>query len=70
MVPTLTVCRKPCTNYSSTLSTQEEWAAVGGGGQKFDQVDLREDWADFDEKLGESVSVMGLESKFELHKGK
>ncbi|KIZ05665.1 hypothetical protein MNEG_2291 [Monoraphidium neglectum] len=49
---------------------EEEWAAVGGGGQKFDQVDLREDWADFDEKLGESVSVMGLESKFELHKGK
>lgn len=34
------------------------------------QVDLKEDWADYDEKAGDSVSIMGLESKFELHKGK
>lgn len=49
---------------------EDEWQATGGGGQKFEQVDLREDWADFDEKLGEPVSVMGIESKFELYKGK
>jgi hypothetical protein len=36
----------------------------------FDPVDLRDDWADFDEKAGESVSVMGVEARFELHKGK
>lgn len=49
---------------------EDEWTATGAGGQRFDPVDLSDDWADFDEKLGESVSVMGLESKFELLKGK
>jgi hypothetical protein len=50
---------------------QDEWTATGGGGQAFDPVDLREDWADFDEKLKDSVSVMGLEAKFVLErKGK
>lgn len=49
---------------------QDEWVARGAGGQVFDPVDLRDDWADFDEKAGESVSVMGVEARFELHKGK
>lgn len=26
------------------------------------------EWADFDEKLGESVSIMGIESTFKTHK--
>jgi hypothetical protein len=42
----------------------------GAGGQLFEGVDLRDDWADYDEKLGDSVTVMGVEAKFELHKGK
>lgn len=49
---------------------QDEWTVTGAGGQSFDPVDLREDWADYDEKLGDSVSIMGVEAKFELHKGK
>ncbi|KAI8465861.1 MAG: hypothetical protein J3K34DRAFT_435695 [Monoraphidium minutum] len=49
---------------------EDEWTAKGGGGQAFDPVDLRDDWADYDEKLGDSVTVMGVEAKFELHKGK
>ncbi|EFN57803.1 hypothetical protein CHLNCDRAFT_143180 [Chlorella variabilis] len=38
------------------------------GGQTF-EADLSEgEWADFDEKLGESVSIMGVESSFTTHK--
>ncbi|PSC76257.1 DUF866 domain-containing [Micractinium conductrix] len=38
------------------------------GGQTF-EADLSEgEWADFDEKLGESVSIMGIESTFKTHK--
>lgn len=29
---------------------------------------LRSEWADFDEKLGESVSIMGISSEFRTHK--
>lgn len=28
----------------------------------------RSEWADFDEKLGESVSIMGISSEFRAHK--
>ncbi|GBF90293.1 hypothetical protein Rsub_02399 [Raphidocelis subcapitata] len=49
---------------------EDEWLAKGAGGVAFDPVDLRDDWADFDEKAGEAVSVMGLEARFQLHKGK
>ena len=49
---------------------EDEWLATGAGGQAFEGVSLADDWADYDEKLKDSVSVMGFESKFELHKGK
>jgi hypothetical protein len=49
---------------------QDEWQVKGGGGQVFEAADLRDDWADYDEKLGDSVTVMGVEARFELHKGK
>lgn len=49
---------------------EDEWLATGAGGQKFEGVTPGEDWADYDEKLGDSVSVMNFEAKFELHKGK
>lgn len=49
---------------------EEEWLATGAGGQRFEGVNLSDDWADYDEKLGDSVSVMAFESKFELLKGK
>jgi hypothetical protein len=29
---------------------------------------VRREWADFDEKLGESVSIMGVEATFKAHK--
>lgn len=29
---------------------------------------FRREWADFDEKLGESVSIMGVSSEFKAHK--
>lgn len=28
------------------------------------------EWADFDEKLGESVSIMGVTARFTAHRGK
>ncbi|PRW59434.1 DUF866 domain-containing [Chlorella sorokiniana] len=38
------------------------------GGATF-EADLSEgEWADFDEKLGESVSIMGISSQFRTHK--
>jgi hypothetical protein len=49
---------------------EDEWVASSAGGTKFDSVDLRDDWADYCEKAGDSVSVMGVEAKFELHRGK
>lgn len=38
------------------------------GKATFSDADLSEDWADFDEDAGLSVSVMNLESKIELRK--
>lgn len=35
------------------------------------EADLSEgEWADFDEKLNESISIMGISSEFRTHKGK
>ena len=38
-------------------------------GQKFHDVDLSDDWVEYDEKLGESLGVYELEWKFEVHRG-
>ncbi|RMX63458.1 hypothetical protein DD238_007076 [Peronospora effusa] len=34
----------------------------------FDDVDLSDDWADYDEEGEQSVGIYGLEYKFEVHK--
>jgi len=62
------ICHPPHTH--THARAQDEWTATGCGGQKFEDVDLREEWADYDEKAAESVSIMSVESKFELYKGK
>lgn len=41
------------------------------GKKVFTDVDLSEgEWVEFDDKVNESVGIYGLESKWELHKGK
>ncbi len=54
-----------------------DWRPEGGfvvtapSGAKWEDVDLSDkEWADFDERSGESVSVMELEWEFRVHKGK
>jgi hypothetical protein len=42
----------------------------GAGGTVWEGADLSEDWAEYDDRGGLSVSVMGLEGKFEVHKAK
>lgn len=37
-------------------------------GTVFRDVDLSEDWVEYDEKLGESVGIYELEHKFSKHK--
>lgn len=37
-------------------------------GQRWQDVDLSEDWAEYDEKLGDSVSIMELEHRFIPHR--
>ena len=41
---------------------------VSSGGATFEDVDLSEEWADYDENAGESVSIMELETKIEVTK--
>eukprot|EP00920_Eleutheroschizon_duboscqi_P027802 GHVT01068086.1.p1 GENE.GHVT01068086.1~~GHVT01068086.1.p1 ORF type:complete len:160 (+),score=26.63 GHVT01068086.1:331-810(+) len=38
------------------------------GGGRLRDVDLRDDWADFDEEKGVSVSILNPKWKFEVHK--
>ncbi|KAL4860038.1 hypothetical protein ACK3TF_000258 [Chlorella vulgaris] len=46
----------------------ETFLVKSKGGQTF-EADLSEgEWADYDEKLGESVSIMGIEAMFKVHK--
>jgi len=41
------------------------------GKKVFTDVDLSEgEWVEFDDKLNDSVGIYGVESKWELHKGK
>ncbi|TMW59661.1 hypothetical protein Poli38472_004730 [Pythium oligandrum] len=39
-----------------------------GGTATFEDVDLADDWADYDDEGGQSVGVYGVEYKFEVHK--
>lgn len=54
-----------------------DWKPDGGfvikarSGKVFEDVDMSEgEWADYDEKSGESVSVMELQWQFRVHKEK
>ena len=48
---------------------QDGFEVETSSGQKFEDVDLSEgDWTEYDEKLGDSVEIMGLEWKFAVHK--
>ena len=50
---------------------QDGWVVETTSGTVFDDVDLSSgEWVEYDEKLGESVGVYGLESEFKVHKGK
>ena len=42
-----------------------DFSATSSGGFKFDEVDLSDDWAEYDEDNDISVSIMNLESKIE-----
>ena len=42
-----------------------DFSATSAGGFTFDEVDLSDDWAEYDENNDMSVSIMGLESKIE-----
>ncbi|KAJ3085369.1 hypothetical protein HK102_000068 [Quaeritorhiza haematococci] len=47
----------------------EDFEAEGvDSGTKFDEIDLSDDWAEYDEKAGQSVGISELESKISGHK--
>ena len=43
---------------------QNGWTVTTEGGTVFDDVDLREDWADYCDKAGESVGIYELKGRF------
>jgi Eukaryotic protein of unknown function (DUF866) len=47
---------------------QDGFIVEAAGGHKFHDVDLSDDWADFDEKSGNSVSVMDLQWRFSVRR--
>lgn len=50
---------------------QDGFLVTTKSGTAFRDVDLTElEWNEYDEKLGESVGLYGVEAKWELHKGK
>lgn len=50
--------------WNNFVLVQNGWNAVSTGGTVFDDVDLREDWAEFCEKMAESVGVYAIEGRF------
>jgi hypothetical protein len=52
------------------VSAEEGFVVTSKGGKVFDDVDLSEDWSEWDEKINESIGIYSVEAKFELHKGK
>ncbi|KAI8064625.1 DUF866-domain-containing protein [Gongronella butleri] len=51
------------------FSPKEGWVAKGlESDTVFDDVDLTEDWADYDEKAGEPVGISGIEVEFRKEK--
>ena len=49
-------------------AVQDGFIVEAASGHRFEDVDLSDDWADFDEKAGESVSIMGLEWRFTVRR--
>ena len=47
---------------------QDGFLVESPSGQRWEDVDLSEDWAEYDEKLGDSVSIMELEHRFSPHR--
>ena len=47
---------------------QDGFVVEGTGSHTFYDVDLSDDWADFDEKTGNAVSVMDLEWRFSVRR--
>lgn len=55
----------------SIACLQDSFIVKSVGGQVWEGVDLSErEWADYDERKGDSVSIMELEWEFRVHKGK
>jgi hypothetical protein len=52
------------------LLLQDGFLVTSRGNKKFSEVDLSDDWVEFDDKINESVGIYSVEAKFELHKGK
>jgi len=46
---------------------RNEWTCQGTSddGTEFEDIDLSEDWSDYDDKAEQSVSILSFESKFE-----
>jgi hypothetical protein len=50
----------------TSFSPQDDWVVVGESGQLFDEeVDLSEDWCDYDEGADVSPEISGFETKVE-----
>lgn len=50
---------------------QDGFVVTTRGSRVFTDVDLSEgEWVEFDDKINESVGIYGVESKWQLHKGK
>lgn len=47
---------------------QDGFVVESVSGHRFEDVDLSDDWADFDEKAGDSVSIMNLEWRFTVRR--
>lgn len=48
--------------------SQDNFIVVSAGSARFEDVDLSDDWADFDEKASDSVSIMNLEWRFKTRR--
>jgi len=45
---------------------RDGWVVVSTSGKSFTDVDLSDDWCEVDEDTGDCISIMNLQSKFEL----
>ncbi|CDJ44744.1 hypothetical protein, conserved [Eimeria tenella] len=57
-----------CRGVEPTRWTPTTGCAIKGPKSVFEEADIAEDWADFDEAANQSVGVYGLEFDFVVHK--